>query len=1057
MAYTPPSGSSVGLPFGASYTKPNAGDLVLDASPLGNIQQVGGWSSASYGAASVVLKSRPLRAQGFDASGIGRLGIAIDALKIFPSGIPSSLAFGATTASWRQFVAPASIDAFYNFTSVQRVRIAGGYVPPPASTLILEWGSDPYSVPPGSSVVLEFGALGYGKVLSASLGDAALFGATNVGTPTGIQPSGFVATLAGTAVVSSGVQTIGLSGQGLPAPSIPAPTVVNKGRGLTPSGFNAIGFGTHVIADRYRYLYLTGFNALGFGTQAIINKNKFVSVPGFFGASYGTPTIELLLRKLAPGGFTASLFGTAYLSGGIRAIDLGGRSLIATLYGSAFVAYAERLISPAGFFTTTHGKPQVGFPRDVEAVGSDLAQFGTADVHDNTQWLYTSGFTNGGVGEPFVAPHTRTLEQLTSPYDGGFGVHWARNTSRFVAPYTDTPETWGPYFSTFTYVENRDRAIATFGARASAFGQALIENGARAAALQGFDTSRIGQADLSHRIRTLRPESLDSFASGNWTAVVNGARPLFPGSFDASAYSRFAELRNTTRELTYAGGLDQARIGLAYADYRVRGLTQLQSIDYPYVPFPLVMHKQRFLEAQGLEGGRMGVPFIEEKFTKIAPRWVYVDMLGTAELRNRNREAAIYGYDLVEWGRPTLILKKAFLLPSSFGGEAIGGHRIGDTRQESKPVGFSAFRVGTGHKVQLLQPDLPVPQTIEASSSGEADPAKYGSVTVFSATLYPLSINDGRYGIPKVVSNGIMPTGFYLDFDEQWGIPSLNPPQFITNAGNIDQFVSPRQRLDPHTIWCTFDTPPQAWANHDGVRWEAVDAWMSAGGQTKPIFGITVVTLARREIQTFGSAFLAMTSQKIDLWTKYVRPNGLLAFRYGLPKIPTGEPVAQYGYDMAAYGRPTVAHYVDPHIPRSLPVGNIVFTLYGRPTVELFNRELKAFGIQPPTPPQVPYVGPQRRLLPVGIVGDSYGLPWASYRVRRVTTSGANTANLDYTVGRFRDRMRVYRFAPPQTIWPMGAETARIGYGNVSNRARSISPLNCCHQDRMGRPVVQAA
>ena len=260
MAYTPPGGGSVGLDFVGPALPPSGGDVNLEFDVVNaKVKQVGGWQSSAVAAPSIRNKARVLKASGADTSVFGLADIQRDVPHIYPASIdpPTNAVPSPEYVRWRRFLTvdgiPAPAESFY---SVTRVRLLGGYNPPPGSSVVLNWTGEPYSVPPGGNVVLDFGALGSGYILGVTLGQLTGFGAATLAQPVGIHPTGIDSTAAfGTLTLTSGTQAISLSGFSIAPGDFGTAVLSKQALGIFANGIAPTSAaGTPFIAYRIRYL-----------------------------------------------------------------------------------------------------------------------------------------------------------------------------------------------------------------------------------------------------------------------------------------------------------------------------------------------------------------------------------------------------------------------------------------------------------------------------------------------------------------------------------------------------------------------------------------------------------------------------------------------------------------------------------------------------------------------------------------------------------------------------------------------------------------------------------
>lgn len=943
------------------------------------------------------------------------------------------------------------------------------YTPPAGSELPFNFtGTDDYLPPGGRAVSFDF--TGYAHYLPPP-GDLA---ALNFTLPDGvteyIPPAGDLVALEfvqGAApppsaqyVFPAGAETLAFGDA----------FARNQHEFISPAGIKQDAYGTPSLRLNTRYVLPSGFTTAAYGVASVVNFFKDVYPVGFASAAYGTPKVENWRNYISPPGLVATTYGTPAMAGGVRFIDLAGRGIYATLFGAARASYAVNLIIPVGYAATLYGRPTIGYPRPIAPAGFDSSSFGEADVHDNTQRVYATGFDAKSAGEPFLAERVRTVTQSPTAYDGGIGSPTVYNKTREIFPYTDTPETWGPYFGNFYYVENRNKTITAYGVMTQAFGLATVENGARSVQAQGLNGELYGQAMVAHRIRHLYPDPFDASFLSNWSDIRNAARVIAPPGFDASRVQAPENVFNTTREIIRTGNFESLEFGRAYVDFRIRGLQQVNGAQPPYVPIPTIALRQQFVVQQGADAARMGVPFVEEKFNIIAPRWVYVDRFGDGFVHNRNVSAMPYGYDQSLYGRAIVANRNTYAPIQGIDFLSIGSHRVSDRRQEIKAVGLNSLRMNTGHRVQLLQPELPFPQHVEPVGFGPPPGDWIGRPDVHSNVLFPDGFNAARYGDAKVVSMGIMPMGIYLTYEEQWGVPSLNATQYVTAGGiasPMDQEYS-AARLDPYTIWCDRDAPAQAVRNHGNVRFYSIDGKLYSSIETldRPFWGNATVSLKNRrvtQLHDFYDGFGDFSNYGfpvVSMRVRRIEPDGIKSLRMGFPQLPSGVDVQTVGTDFADLGYPDLKILEDPSIPRYLRPAGSVMTQFGQQRVELFNRVIYPQGSEMSILPKVLRVGPPVRAYPLGFDSTMIGAAWASYRIRHIQPEGFDAVLIGYTPGQFNQRMRVYRPALQpvrQYINSVGFFSESFGRASAANKARAIKPLYCCDMSRMGRPVVSSA
>lgn len=249
MSYIPPNGGSVGLNVTlTTYTAPPAGSVNLEFDPASvfTLRQAGGISCPVFEQSGFIINNQRVNVY---LTGIPPPSIPVNNViekvsqKIYPSGI-APLDMSNQRLIYQQLLTSVgSIAAPENSQPIIRIRLKGGYNPPPASSVILEFRTEPYSSPPASSVILEFGTEGYSHILGATLGEQSSFGVIEFISQSAI----YNISLGDTSAFGANIlQNFGKSiyAQGIVAPTFPTSNsfekvvkVVNPS-GITPPTFS---------------------------------------------------------------------------------------------------------------------------------------------------------------------------------------------------------------------------------------------------------------------------------------------------------------------------------------------------------------------------------------------------------------------------------------------------------------------------------------------------------------------------------------------------------------------------------------------------------------------------------------------------------------------------------------------------------------------------------------------------------------------------------------------------------------------------------------------------
>lgn len=280
MSYTPPSGSNVTLDLPSGISIPKAGSVTLEFDPsyTANIRGVGGIPSPIFKQTGFIVRNqrKNLYLAGIPPPAVSiTTNIEIASIKMYPDGI-APFDMPTSALQYPQLVLNSGgIDAPANALPISRIRVKGGYSPPPASSVILEFGTVLYSSPPASSVILDFGAVGYSNILGTSLGNQSAFGVSSFtkqaglfGITLGDQSAFGAATMqnSGKSIYAQGIAPVALpvnhnfekivklvNPVGIPYPSFPNTIVFdNRLKRVSPIGITPPGFPTTLTITNFK-------------------------------------------------------------------------------------------------------------------------------------------------------------------------------------------------------------------------------------------------------------------------------------------------------------------------------------------------------------------------------------------------------------------------------------------------------------------------------------------------------------------------------------------------------------------------------------------------------------------------------------------------------------------------------------------------------------------------------------------------------------------------------------------------------------------------------------
>lgn len=928
-----------------------------------------------------------------------------------------------------------------------------GYVPPGGSAVGFDMRFyPPYEPPAGNQVPLEFG-----EVYTPPAGNSVPLEFIRGGTPSGdtqyVFPVGLEAGDLGAPAVINWTSFVAPGG--IPVGGVGLHAVKNWNSYIRPTGFAAGGMGSASVKNFNQQAFPTGIAPAGLGSPKVENFNRTVAPTGIYQGGAGTPTVQNLRKYAAPSGFVATLFGTAYLSGGVREVKPSGFN--AARYGTAFVAYGQRELKPGGIYQGAFGTPLIGFQRTLAPLGFEATYWGQTNVQDNSQRVYPVGRDMSALGVPGVDHNPRLVAPISIPSALEWGRAEVWNLRQVVAPYAE-PGDWGERFGTFNYIENRNRAVGTFGHQSSRFGTPDVVNGARAVVAQGMDATLWGNPLVAFAIRHIQPPGLDSLVMSNWSAVVNAARVVAVAGADTSRFGQ-AQAVNTRRYLERIGNWESLEMGAPFVAFRVREVVQYQFPDPPHLGQPTVQNLRSYvdLDNKGIAPGLVGFHDAQVHRSIIAPRYNYVDMVGEPMVRNVTPEVGAYGHDSAEFGRAAVHNQWESYRLQGFDAALYGRPAV---EYRTKTVFCNGIRAGAFGAPTCLWGDPNLPFTRTLGVSGIDASASFGTAKVGSNVIYPAGIDAFRAGAAVVKANSIYPTGY---LGQAFGTPSLNYPQTAAPASIQSGETFGKPVLSPLTVWAPFGAPQQAIDNHGGVRGHRIDAMYYKDGinsddGNRPFFGTPRVTIPGTQyVAPFGLlAFRSNEAHWISLRRRTLLVDGLKSLKMGFPSVSKGGEAQAYGYDMSAFGAASVSIYIDPTIPRTVKPAGFLALGFGAQVVQNQHRWIYPAGFLA-TRHGAYLVGPPKRADNVSMgVTTAWGVPFVAFRNRVVQPPGiADWAVSEYTTGQFDLRIRVLHGAGATIIPGAAGDGERFGYPGVRNAQHIIRPIGCCSSGlRMGRPQV---
>lgn len=967
------------------------------------------FTASGYGTPNVQVPPHPL---GIDSLAFGVPAVLDNHQNVAPAGLNAAASGLPDTRRLQEFVYPPSVlesALFGDARTILRQRsvfpspVDDGFISPFAAVANRNREVKPFgftqSVVPGNA-----SAANVSPNLTPVGIAGPVFGSADVGAYyRTIALVGFSGAV-GTASVKNAAATVAPAG--LNALTSPPPMVAYRVRSMAAAGFTGDAYGAQTVWFRVRRLTgVGGSDTAVFGTaRADLKDRRVIEVAVQAGAAYGAATTWFRVRSVAPDGIgylVGKQFGATTAQDAIKHITLAGIAPglagtpaaarnevlvkpdgIAAAYGSAFVDLAVRYVGPRSFLN--------------EEI------FGPATVYNARQYV-----------APFLDPDSAL--QL-----GAVGVPWS--------------------------VENRNRIVQTFG-----FDMALLPNGGEAA-LKGRDihpagalAGGFGITAVSDRIRSVGPEGFDAFFA-RYSEIHNAAAVLEPSGIPRG-FVGVPSIKDTRQFTDAVGGVQHTAFGTPFAAYAIRTVAVVPGMEEPRLAVQTVNLMRRYLAPPSIEGGA-GVPTVESHRNLVNPKGYPMDSYGGARVANATPEVQVYPTLLTEYGRPGVFNRNSFVQPPGFGtlwGSATVDYRV----KRVFPGPFEALRMSALNDVRFDAPQLPPQQTVNLDSATGGD----GSIApgIFGAPAFTLRgmIVPGLvatfYGRPTVVSYGIGPVTIPFDVNTQFGIPALNPTQYVApqpvekkepnrdGGGEGAAFIG-TLRITPYTVSLSTGAKPDNEVDYD------------PNGPHHPWFGVAAFTNHRRSIQhthsqnefapIFGDA-------DVQLLRRYVRPAGFKAFKYGVPSIPTNwevrpfwgrtteEEVPGVDIDPVRFGAPNVTIPVPPGPRAVFPQPTL--GSFGQTRAELFNRTISNAGaIYGTVFTGDNWVHPPIKLGPVGFGSTAFGqlATGLKHRGVQVDSSDLDTHwGVEFNGGVFPMKVRLaYKRVTAAGIAPAGVGQPLSGH-----------------------------
>lgn len=887
-------------------------------------------------------------------------------------------------------------------------------------------------------------------------------------------------------------------------------TLTNSNRYYKPSGINSLAIGTASIANKTPSIFVGSIKPFDTGTPAIGHAIRTVVPTGFdhllFGRAVLTKTPEIL-----PRGHQSATVGQAWISHKNRDIELiqkginsfkaseptvwYGQRPIKTLswldasygqpvlthevrevisqgfrrdvYGIAWVSQGSRFVEPSGIYKEFPSNHMVGGTQTIKPVGYEATLWGERII-PISQSVQPLGFT-GLWGNAFVDLHTKYIAPVgyisvgQQPADR-WGDITVYNKLQYIVQNFDVDNGLvPPKWSDWTAIANRNIQMNVTGFISQKFGYSQIDNNATPLLPEAIKPPPITIGMISHGIRAVTPEAIESIPMSEWGVIHNDARVIAPLGRIQTLLGNDGTVVNTRREYRNVGRIDSLEMGTPTIGHAIRtiDIEPRYSIGPPQIELPTVDLYTRYVGFNGYEATKYGLPSLSIHFNIIGPSWRHRDDFGESVVRNVTPELLVGAFDSQEFGRASIRTQWRHVQAQGDTATLFGSAMIADTKQHIGLRGWQDSITSQLHNV--IKTGTPPYTTQNIWLQNESDSSKDGFGIKPSSTpsrpgfnqnvLYHRGHNSQRFGEAIVYSNNLYIEIGISTKNIGTGTVVINQNRIIDVTG-IDNSIVVSRDLGVTPFYIR----PKSFN-------QAYDGWDFRNDDK---FGVTKVTNQHRTIYPRGHTSSNVgNGAKAELQTRYIIPPTIRGFAMGFPEIPfTPKTInlTDYGFNSEEHGRSKVEH--PPYTgPQTIAARGFNSLSVGVQRVELLNRELLASGrdslsMGRSLSNDSPYMWQGLRIgefVPMSIgAGDTsvFGATAIGLRVREIALEGFVAFRSEYEPSRFKDRMKVTGSItgsiPAQGVTAVGIDSEAMGNPSIKPAQHFIRPDGNSDQFRKG-------
>lgn len=367
-------------------------------------------------------------------------------------------------------------------------------------------------------------------------------------------------------------------------------TAYNQSQFVSPSGVDSLAIGDHVAAtDQFIYHYGPGTEEFG---SARLVYDQYISLSAGDTARIGATLVARQIVFNFQGSYTPSTPLDFDFLGDVIAVLPAG--VDHSGFGSAFIAYENQEIRPAGVFVLGIGGFDSVYTRTITTFATAPLAVGSPTFDNADRVMLPTGAATQIIAQPEVYNETPEVRP-SGIIAAAFGAHTVMSADRRINPAGVDAVGFGvPGIS-----NNPHFIYITQALRPDLIGAAVFYGGTQTVTVINQFTESIGAASVSYANREIAVSGVSSLGITNQHLVKDSLQSVLPQGVEGSI--GFATVANQDRSILVDGVRGAFGVAVVYnANQYIRMLT----------PFPVDPQKP-------------GVPEVRNFDKEIRPQGVY--------------------------------------------------------------------------------------------------------------------------------------------------------------------------------------------------------------------------------------------------------------------------------------------------------------------------------------------------------------------------------------------------------------------------------------------------